>query len=250
MPTASTPWQSTSRNNMSIPTFRSNNVTTSPYVIMSGSDERIGVGKIIGVGRNYAAHVKEMGHSGVVRPVLFLKPASAIVHHGGKVLIPLNAGEVHHEVELVVAIGKPGRVIPEGSALEHVLGYAVGLDMTLRDIQTEAKSKGEPWALAKGFDTSAPVSTLAPAEDVGDGSGLAITLDVNGRRRQESNTDLMLNNVASLVSFISRLNTLERGDLIFTGTPSGVGPVREGDILHASIDRVGRLEVTIASDPN
>jgi uncharacterized protein (TIGR00369 family) len=204
------------------------------------------VGKILAVGRNYAAHIDEMGGQRGVPPVLFLKPPTAIVADGGTVRLPAGLGEVHHEVELVVVIGKSGRAIPEAQALDHVLGYAVGLDMTLRDVQAAAKAKGDPWTLSKGFDTSAPVSAVVGQSEAGDGSGLGIRLDVNGKRRQEANTSSMIHSVAALVAFASKLITLEPGDLIFTGTPAGVGPVQPGDVLEASIDRVGSLRVSVA----
>lgn len=216
-----------------------------PFVIARGTGERIRVGKILAVGRNYADHVKEMGWRDAAPPVLFLKPPSAIVHDGGVVRIPADVGEVHHEVELVVVIGVAGRAIAESEALGHVLGYAIGLDMTLRDVQAAAKAKGEPWAISKGFDTAAPVSLVAPLAEVGDGSGLRLTLDVNGARRQEADTAAMVRGVPQLVAFASRLMTLERGDLIFTGTPAGVGPVRAGDLLEARLDKVGALSVRV-----
>jgi 2-keto-4-pentenoate hydratase/2-oxohepta-3-ene-1,7-dioic acid hydratase in catechol pathway len=179
---------------------------------------------------------------------MFLKPATAIVPHGGAVRIPSGLGAVHHEVELVVAIGKGGRAIPEEHALEHVLGYAVGLDMTLRDLQGKAKEKGEPWTIAKGFDTSAPVSEVVPQAELGDGSGLEIALDVNGVRRQGATTSAMLHGVPALIAHVSRQLTLARGDLIFTGTPSGVGPVVPGDVLEARIEKVGVLRVRVEAE--
>jgi uncharacterized protein (TIGR00369 family) len=219
--------------------------SSEPFVIARGSGERIRVGKILAVGRNYAEHVREMGWHEAAPPMLFLKPPSAIVHDGGVVRVPPDMGEVHHEVELVVVIGRTGRAIAEAEALDHVLGYAVGLDMTLRDAQSAAKAKGEPWAISKGFDTSAPVSVVAPRDEVGDGSGLRLTLDVNGARRQEADTSAMVHGVPGLVAFASRLMTLEHGDLIFTGTPAGVGPVRPGDLLEAGLEKVGTLSVRV-----
>lgn len=145
-------------------------------------------------------------------------------------------------------IGEPGKAISEERALDHVLGYALGLDMTLRDLQKEAKERGEPWSLAKGFDGSAPVSEIVPRDEVGDGSGLEIALDVNGQARQRGNTSQMIWRVPELIAHLSRWITLERGDLIFTGTPSGVGPVGPGDRLEARIDKVGTLSVTVASE--
>ena len=216
-----------------------------PYVVLRGTGERVRVGKIVAVGRNYSGHVAEMGWAEASPPVLFLKPATAIVHDGGTVRIPTGMGACHHEVELVVVIGRDGLAIPESRALDHVLGYAVGLDMTLRDVQAQAKAKGEPWAVSKGFDTSAPVSTVAPRGDVGDGSGLEIELRVNGERRQSASTSAMTRGVAALVAHASSLVTLERGDLLFTGTPSGVGPVEAGDLLEATLEKVGSLAVRV-----
>ena len=217
-----------------------------PYVVMQGSGERLRVGKILAVGRNYADHNVEMGNARAVPPVLFLKPPSALVHDGGVVTLPTGLGSVHHEVELVVAIGRSGRAIEEGAALDHLLGYAVGLDLTLRDLQSEAKKKGEPWDLSKGFDGSAPVSHVIPKEDAGDVSALALTLDVNGERRQHGSTGEMLHGVAALVAYASRWITLERGDLLFTGTPSGVGPLVAGDRVVAALSNLVTLHVTIA----
>ena len=215
------------------------------FVAMRGTGERLPVHTIVCVGRNYAEHVREMGGAPAAEPVLFLKPVSALVHDGGAVVIPEGAGAVHHEVELVAVIGARTRNVSPERALEHVHGYAVGLDMTLRDLQGAAKKKGEPWAVAKGFDTSAPVSAVAPREDVGDARGLGIRLTVNGEVRQEDTTSSMLHDVAALVSTVSRHFTLDRGDLVFTGTPSGVGPVRPGDVLEASIERVGAVRVRV-----
>ena len=221
----------------------------SAFVVVSGTGERVRVGKILAFGRNYADHNAEMGHAQPVPPVLFLKPPTAIVHDGGVVTLPVGMGSVHHEIELVVAIGRSGRAIPETAALDHVLGYAVGLDLTLRDLQMEAKSKGDPWALAKGFDGSAPVSTIVPKERAGDPAALALTLDVNGARRQEGSTARMLLGVAALVAYASRWITLERGDLLFTGTPSGVGPIVGGDRIVARLGELASVSVTIAEAP-
>lgn len=220
-----------------------------PFVVLRESGERVEVGKILAVGRNYAGHVAEMGGDpSASEPVLFFKPPSAIVHDGEAVILPTGLGDVHHEVELVAVIGRRGRRIPEARALDHVLGYAVGLDMTLRGLQTDAKRAGAPWSLAKGFDTSAPVGTVAPRDEVGDGSGLGIRVAVDGETRQSASTSAMVHSVARLVAFASTLVTLERGDLLFTGTPAGVGPVRPGDVLEAEIDRVGRLSVEVRAE--
>ncbi len=216
-----------------------------PWVRMRESAERIPVGKIICVGLNYSEHVAEMGYHADSPPVLFFKPPTALLHEGGTLRLPEGGGAVHHEVELVVAIGKPGRAIGPEDALDHVLGYGVGLDMTLREVQAAAKKKGEPWDVAKGFDGSAPVSDIAPAAQVGDASSLDIRLELNGKTRQSGNTSQMTRGVPSLIAHASRWITLERGDLIYTGTPAGVGPVVSGDRLEASIERIGSLRIDV-----
>ncbi|HJQ99661.1 MAG TPA: fumarylacetoacetate hydrolase family protein [Candidatus Polarisedimenticolaceae bacterium] len=219
-------------------------VASEPFVILEGTGERLRVGKILAVGRNYAAHNREMGTDERTPPVLFLKPPSALVHDGGTVVLPRDLGAIHHEVEMVAVIGKRGREIPESMALDHVLGFAVGIDLTLRDLQNEAKKKGEPWDLAKGFDGAAPVSLVVPREHAGDPGKLALTLAVNGETRQSGSTAQMLHSVGELVALASRLITLERGDLLFTGTPSGVGPVVPGDVLTARLGEIAGLTVT------
>jgi uncharacterized protein (TIGR00369 family) len=215
------------------------------FVVMKGSGERLRVGKILAVGRNYAEHNAEMGQGPATPPVLFLKPPSALVQDGGKIRLPEGLGQVHHEVEMVVVIGRRGRAIPEAAALDHVLGYAVGLDLTLRDLQNEAKKAGAPWDLAKGFDGAAPVSHVVPRESAGDVGRLTLTLDVNGDRRQEGSTADMLHKVPALIALASRWITLERGDLLFTGTPAGVGPVVSGDRLAARLGDLVGLGVTV-----
>ena len=219
-----------------------------PFVVVRGTGERLRVGKIVAVGRNYADHVREMGNAPASPPVLFLKPASALVQDGGTLVLPADAGEVHHEVELVVVIGRTAKNVPAERALEHVLGYGVGLDMTLRDVQAAAKSKGEPWAIAKGFDTSAAISAVAPRAEVGDGSGLELALEINGETRQRANTSAMLRSVGELIAYASRWMRLDPGDLLFTGTPAGVGPVRPGDRLEARIESIGALRVKAAAE--
>lgn len=217
-------------------------------VSVRGDGERIRVGKILAVGRNYAEHNAEMGAPEVGPPLLFFKPPTALAGDGDVVRLPSGAGQVHHEVELVAVIGSPGRAIPEAEALDHVLGFGVGLDLTLRDLQSEAKQRGEPWSLSKGFDGSAPVSEIALRDEVGDGRGLDIRLDVNGVTRQSGNTSQMQRSVARLVAFASRWITLERGDLLFTGTPAGVGPLQPGDRVEAQLEKVGSLTVSIRAD--
>jgi uncharacterized protein (TIGR00369 family) len=217
------------------------------FIVTQGSGARLRVGKILAVGRNYADHIAEMGNAPRVPPVLFLKPPSALVHDGGVVTLPAGGGQLHHEVELVVVIGKTGRAIAEERASDYVYGYAVGLDLTLRDLQNEAKKKGEPWDLAKGFDGSAPVSLVVPREQVEDVTALTLTLDVNGTRRQSGSVGSMLNDVSGLLAYASKWMTLERGDLLFTGTPAGVGPLIAGDKVVAALSDLVSLRVTIAA---
>jgi 2-keto-4-pentenoate hydratase/2-oxohepta-3-ene-1,7-dioic acid hydratase in catechol pathway len=216
---------------------------------LADHDKEIPVRKIFCLGRNYAGHAREMGADLPKHPVVFLKPATALAGDGDDVIIPTISKELHHEVELVVVIGKGGKGIPPEQAREHIAGYAVGLDMTLRDVQAEAKRNGLPWTVAKGFDTSAPVSTVVPAGRVKDAGQLDITLKVNGVIRQKGNTRDMIFTIDQVVSFLSSIFTLEEGDVIFTGTPEGVGPAAPGDILEAELESVGTLRVGVKRQP-
>jgi 2-keto-4-pentenoate hydratase/2-oxohepta-3-ene-1,7-dioic acid hydratase in catechol pathway len=218
-------------------------------VIFRGSRESFPVGKILCLGRNYAAHAAEMGAELSKNPVIFMKPPSALIQDGGNVSIPTISSDVHHEVEMVVVIGKHGRNVVKENASKYIAGYAVGLDMTLRDVQSEAKKKGLPWTVAKGFDTSAPISKAVERSKVPNPHSLEMTLKVNGKQRQRANTREMIFKVDFLVSYLSSLFTLERGDLIFTGTPEGVGPVTAGDILEAELESVGVLRVGVVNEP-
>ncbi|HYE95103.1 MAG TPA: fumarylacetoacetate hydrolase family protein [Rubricoccaceae bacterium] len=207
-------------------------------------------GKLLCIGRNYAAHVREMADVSALpaEPVVFLKPSTALVPSGGTVVLPRQSQDVHHEVELVAVIGKGGRHIPEADALAHVEAYALGLDLTARDLQARAKAEKGPWSVAKGFDTFAPLGPLAPAADVGDPQALDLTLRVNGEVRQHGATADMIFPIARLVAYLSSVFTLEPGDLIYTGTPEGVGPVRDGDVLEATGTRLPPLTVTARSE--
>jgi 2-keto-4-pentenoate hydratase/2-oxohepta-3-ene-1,7-dioic acid hydratase in catechol pathway len=168
-------------------------------------------------------------------PVIFLKPPTAIIANGGRVLIPAISKDVHHEVEMTVLIGEGGKNIPRDRALKHVAGYGIGLDMTLRDVQAEAKKKSLPWTLSKGFDTSAPLSEFVPASNIGDPHNLNVALSVNGSVRQQSNTRHFIFKVDHLIAFISQVISLERGDILYTGTPEGVAQVVSGDKLEARL---------------
>jgi acylpyruvate hydrolase len=207
--------------------------------------ESLTVQSIFCLGRNYASHAREMQAEIPTNPVVFLKPSTALIESGGKIIIPPLSRELHYEVELVVVIGKDGKAIPEREALQHVYGYAVGLDMTLRDLQSEAKKKGLPWSVAKGFDTSAPVSTVANRDRVEDPHRLRLTLKVNGKIRQQASTGEMIFRVEEIIAYLSSIFTLRRGDLIFTGTPDGVGQVTSGDLLEADLESVGTLSVSV-----
>lgn len=200
-----------------------------------GSDERFEVRKVFCIGRNYAEHAKEMKAAVPESPVFFLKPSTAIVADGGTIVRPSISNDLHHEVEMTVLIGQGGKDIPKETALSHVAGYGIGLDMTLRDVQGEAKKKGLPWTLAKGFDTSAPLSLFVPASQVDDPHSLGVRLDVNRSTRQQSSTKNLIFRVDELIAYISRFFTFERGDLIYTGTPEGVSQVSSGDVLEAQL---------------
>jgi 5-carboxymethyl-2-hydroxymuconate isomerase len=200
-----------------------------------GSDKDFTVGNVFCVGRNYAEHVKEMKSEIPTTPVIFLKPSSAVIRDGEDIVRPSISKQLHHEVELVVAIGSHGKNVSAQDAAKHIFGFAVGLDMTLRDIQAEAKTKGLPWAIAKGFDTSAPVSEIILASMMHDPQALEIKCFVNGALRQQTTIDKMIFSIDSVIAFISTLFTLEAGDLVFTGTPEGVGTVSGGDLVRAEL---------------
>ena len=203
-------------------------------------------GKIVCIGRNYAKHAAELGNVVPSQPIVFLKPSTALVPSGGAVIIPPQTENVHHEVELVAIIGESAKNVDPETALSVVDGYAVGLDLTARDIQSAAKKKGHPWSIAKGFDTFAPLGDSVPAEQIADVQNLRIGLRVNGEMRQDGQTRDMIFSVAQLISYVSSVFTLEPGDLLYTGTPEGVGPIAQGDHLVATVDSMPSLEVTVA----
>ena len=217
-----------------------------PSVEIAGSDERFPVHRIYCVGRNYAKHAREMGMDPDREPPFFFsKPADAVVANGTPVPYPPRTSNLHHELELVVAIGTGGSDIPLDSALAHVYGYAAGLDLTRRDQQFAARDQGRPWDVAKGFDHSAPVSAIRPAAEMGHLEQGAIWLEVNGETRQRANLSEMIWNVAEIVAELSTYYELRPGDLIFTGTPEGVGPLQRGDSLVGGIDGLETLRITI-----
>ena len=218
-----------------------------------GSAERFAVHRIYCVGRNYAEHAKEMGFTGREPPFFFMKPADAVlaVNAGdtGTLPYPSLTANLHHEIELVVAIGKGGKNIAVADALEHVYGYAIGLDMTRRDLQNDMKKQGRPWCIGKGFDDSAPIGPITPAAQAGDMAHMAqaaIWLQVNGQDRQRSRLDQLIWSVAETIAHLSNAWALQPGDLIYTGTPEGVGPVLAGDVLEAGIDGLASLRLRVA----
>lgn len=211
-----------------------------------GATQRFPVRRIYCVGRNYAAHAREMGHDPNREPPFFFsKPADALVESGSRIPFPVATADLHHEIELVVALGRAGADIPVADALNHVWGYGIGLDLTRRDLQAVAKKLGRPWDLAKGFDQSAPCGALAPVGAVGHPDHGVIQLMINGETRQRGDLRDQIWGVAETIAFLSTLVTLKPGDLIFTGTPEGVGPVNRGDHLVGTIEGVSSLDVTI-----
>ena len=213
---------------------------------VAGSQALFPVHRVYCVGRNYAAHAREMGKDPEKEPpFFFLKPADAVVPGGGAIHYPPGTSNYHHEVELVVALGEGGRRIPVGSALSRVFGYAVGLDMTRRDLQLKARDMGRPWDFGKGFDESAPVAPLTPAGRWPDPTRGAISLEVNGTVRQGADLSDLIWSVAETISFLSDYYTLVPGDLIFTGTPAGVAAVLPGDRLVGRIEGLETLSVEI-----
>jgi fumarylpyruvate hydrolase len=216
-------------------------ITTLP---VAGTDESFPVSRVYCVGRNYAEHAVEMGHDPDREPPFFFaKPANSVVPNGGILPFPSSTEDLHHEIELVVALGDGGVNLTASDALSHVFGYSVGLDMTRRDLQAEAKKAGRPWDMAKGFDQSAPISAICPVSEIGHPERGSIWLRVNDELRQEGNLSQQIWKVPETIAFLSTLVELRPGDLIMTGTPKGVGPVSRGDRLVGHIDGVGDLEV-------
>ena len=204
------------------------------------------VRRIFCVGRNYAEHIREMGGDPTrEEPFFFTKPSDAVVTGGGAMPYPPATSDLHHEMELVIAIGVGGIDIDESHALDHIMGYAAGLDMTRRDLQAAAKKAGRPWDMAKGFDHSAPIGDIAPAATIGHPSAGLIELKVNDKVRQSSDLGKMIWNVPETIAYLSRQVRLSAGDLIMTGTPEGVAAVVRGDVLEGQIAGVGKVRTTI-----
>jgi 5-carboxymethyl-2-hydroxymuconate isomerase len=215
-------------------------------VHLKGQTTPITVGKIVCLGRNYVDHIKELGNEIPDKPVIFIKPASSIIHEGEQVRIPVYSDDCHHEVELAVLIGRTGKNVADSEAMGLVAGYGVAIDLTLRDVQSELKAKGLPWEIAKGFDTACPLSDFVPGEQIKDPHQLQLTIKINGKMRQDGNTCLMMRNIPRFISEVSAIFTLQPGDILLTGTPAGVGRIQSGDRLEAEIEQVGRLSVSVA----
>jgi fumarylpyruvate hydrolase len=220
---------------------------STPSVAIAGSAQRFPVHRIYCVGRNYAEHIREMGGDAREPPVFFTKPADAVVANDEAIPYPPRTANLHHEIELVVALGRGGRNIHKDHALEHVFGYAVGNDLTRRDLQAAAKKAGMPWDSSKGFDNSAPLSAIRPASQ-GHLSRGKIWLAVNGQARQQADLAEMIWTVPEVIAELSTLFELEPGDLIFTGTPAGVGALKPGDRIEGGIDGLEVLRNTLFGD--
>lgn len=217
-----------------------------PSLPIHGSDQRYPIRRIFCIGRNYADHAREMGAAPETgMPMFFCKPADAVVSDGAEVPYPPMTTELHHEVELVVALARGGTDIPVEDATALIFGYGVGVDLTRRDLQRQVKSKGHPWEIAKSFDHSAPISALRPAADVDLGAQTMLRLSVNGEQRQQAALGAMTHSVAQIIAVLSTLFELKAGDLLFTGTPAGVGPLQRGDRVHGELVGVATLDMRI-----
>lgn len=210
-----------------------------------GTDARFPVRRVYCIGRNYADHAIEMGHDPNKEPPFFFQKDADNLSISGEFPYPVKSEDVHHEVEMVVALKSGGRDIKPEDALTHVYGYGVGLDMTRRDLQAIQKKAGRPWEIGKSFENSAPVSSILPATDCGDMSKGHIALKVNGELRQSGNLNQMIWKVEEMISYLSAYFELAAGDVIFSGTPAGVGPVQRGDTLEAFVDGLPELSVRV-----
>lgn len=218
-----------------------------PAVAVAGTSALFPARRVYCVGRNYAAHAVEMGHDPTREPpFFFMKTPDALLPDGGAFPYPPETSDVHHEIEMVVALSGGGRDVSEEDALGLVFGYAVGLDFTRRDLQAEAKKLARPWEVGKAFDHAAPCGTIARASEIGHPTRGAVTLDVNGERRQTGDLNQLIWTVPEMIAGLSRLFELAPGDMIFTGTPAGVGPVERGDRLEGRVEGVGSLVITVA----
>jgi len=218
------------------------------FLPVRDSRETVRVGKIICLAQNYHKHAEEMSSTVPPMPYFFLKPDTALLQDGGTIILPSMSGCVHHEIELYVVIGKEGKFIPREEADRHIMGFGIMFDITARDIQSEGKKSGRPFGISKSFDTFAPVSCITPAGNVGGLEGvrdLEIRLETGGQLRQHSSTGHMMYKIDELVEFLSGVMTLEKGDIIATGTPEGVSEIVDGDVLHGEIEKLGTLTARV-----
>jgi len=215
--------------------------------IILDSDKKFTVSKIVCIGRNYTTHISEMSAQRTKEPVLFLKPPSALLCAGNPIILPAYSSDVHYEVELALLVSQRASSINRNEWRSFIGGIGVAIDLTLRDLQQHAKEKGLPWSISKGFDGSCPISSFVTLQENTDLHKLVLKLEVNGKTRQHASTGEMIFKVDELISYISRIFTLEQGDLILTGTPEGVGPLLNGDRIKAEIENVVSVEFQVKS---
>ena len=215
------------------------------YIFKEEQLENVKIGKIVCLARTYKKHAEEMNSHISKEPILFLKPSSSVIFNGDSIIIPSESNLLHHEVELGIVIGRKCKKIKKDQAKKYILGYLLCLDITARDIQLKAKKNGLPWTISKGFDTFAPISDLILKNDVNNPNNLDLLLKINGEIKQKSNTKNMIFSVEEIIEFISNIMTLEKGDLIMTGTPEGVGVISEGDTIEAHLDNICSLETNV-----
>ena len=217
-----------------------------PDIAVQGTSSRFPVRRIYLVGRNYADHAREMGHDpNREKPFFFQKPSDAVLPSGSNFPYPPQSSNVHHEIEMVVALASGGRDIDEANALQHVYGYAVGIDITRRDLQQQMKQQGRPWEAGKSFDRSAPITEIVPVALCGNPQSGRIWLTVNGEVRQDGDLSQLIWSVPEIIATLSASFELAGGDLIFTGTPAGVGPIEPGDRLSGGVQSVGEIEINV-----
>ena len=222
-----------------------------PAVAIAGSDDLFPVNRVYCVGRNYAAHAREMGHDPDREPPFFFAKvpdnllAASETDGGASFSYPMQSEDVHHEIELVVALGQGGANIAEANALDCIWGYGVGIDMTRRDLQGQAKKMGRPWDVGKAFDQAAPIGRLHAVTETGHLNAGRVWLDINGDIRQDGDLNQLIWNIPETISYLSGLFTLQPGDLIYTGTPAGVGPVAKGDVLTGGVDGLSGIKITV-----
>lgn len=212
---------------------------------LKNSSKEISINKIVCVGRNYVEHIQELGNEQHEKPVIFLKTPSSVIYSGENIVYPRYSSDMHHETELVLLMGLKVKDADDDEAKNAIAGYGVGLDMTLRDVQNDLKKKGHPWTIAKCFDTSTVLSEFISADEYNLTMNEIISLKVNNELRQKDSLDKMIFNPVQIIKYISSLMTLEAGDLIFTGTPKGVGRVNRGDVLEAQIENISQLKCKV-----